>query len=216
LPLIPVESSSHHCSFASGSVIYYLGTRLPPLSAPSGSGTGRKGLPPRRPYPLGGPASGNVARCSANCSEWRASDVVGRPPRGSSVANLIYDCFFIHGQDWFDTDEGVGRADDHCAEPFVAQGRQKVSMRARILSGRRATGPVHPAQGRHQRLRRPVLSVPGARYEGPKTFGERMMALTANRRDPTIYRSGTEVDMTPPGRGAAMIAVAVLGRQHSG
>src|SRR6516164_7695912 len=33
-----------------------------------------------------------------------------------------------HGQD-----EWVGRADDHCAEPFVAQGRQKVSMRARIL-----------------------------------------------------------------------------------
>jgi hypothetical protein len=38
---------------------------------------------------------------------------------------------------------------------------------------------------------------------GPKTFGQRVMALTANRRDPTIYRSGTEVDMS-----AAMIAVA--------
>jgi hypothetical protein len=35
-----------------------------------------------------------------------------------------------------------------------------------------------------------------------------VMALTVNRRDPTIYRSGTEVDMTPPGESAAMIAVA--------
>jgi hypothetical protein len=32
---------------------------------------------------------------TANCSEWRASDVVGRPAPGKLVANLIYDCFFI-------------------------------------------------------------------------------------------------------------------------
>jgi hypothetical protein len=65
----------------------------------------------------------------------------------------------------------------------------------------------HQPQGWHQRLRRSVLTVAGARYEGPKTCGERMVALKANRRDPTIYRSGTEVDMTPPGQSAAMIAV---------
>jgi hypothetical protein len=37
------------------------------------------------------PWAGIWKRCqmfTANCSEWRASDVVGRPP-------LIYDCFFI-------------------------------------------------------------------------------------------------------------------------
>ena len=38
-----------------------------------------------------------------------------------------------HGQDRLDADEGVGRADDDRAQPFVAQGRQKVRMRARIL-----------------------------------------------------------------------------------
>ena len=38
-----------------------------------------------------------------------------------------------HGEDRLDADERVGRADDHRAQPFVAQGRQKIRMRARIL-----------------------------------------------------------------------------------
>ena len=37
-------------------------------------------------------------------------------------------------------------------------------------------------QGKRQRLRCPVLSEFGARYERPKTFGERTMALTAAQR----------------------------------
>ena len=37
-----------------------------------------------------------------------------------------------HGEDRLDADEGVGRADDHRAQPFVAQRRQKIGMRARI------------------------------------------------------------------------------------
>ncbi len=38
-----------------------------------------------------------------------------------------------HSKDRLDADERVGRADDHRAQPFVAQGRQKIGMRARIL-----------------------------------------------------------------------------------
>jgi hypothetical protein len=36
-------------------------------------------------------------------------------------------------EDRLDADKWIGRADDHCAQPFVAQGREKVRMRARIV-----------------------------------------------------------------------------------
>ena len=37
------------------------------------------------------------------------------------------------GKDRLDADEGVGRANDHRAQPFVGQRRQKVRMRPRMV-----------------------------------------------------------------------------------
>jgi hypothetical protein len=85
------------------------------------------------------------------------------------------------------------------------------ALRGRVQAGLGAAGPVRQAQGRHQRLRCPVLSVAGAKSGNEvaeKNFGKEMMSLTASRRDLSMNTSGTEVDMTPPGHIAAMIAVA--------
>ena len=50
------------------------------------------------------------------------------------------------GEDGLDADERVGRANDHRAQPFVAQGGQKVRMWASI---RRAIEGKFPTTGRH-------------------------------------------------------------------
>jgi hypothetical protein len=48
----------------------------------------------------------------------------------------------------------------------------------------------------HQRLRRSLLSVRWARYEGPETFGETIMGLTATQRDPNINGPSPERRLT--------------------
>jgi hypothetical protein len=59
--------------------------------------------------------------------------------------------------------EGLFAAVIRCTgDPSKADERTR-SERHRVQAGFRATGAVHPPQGRHQRLRRSVLSASGAR-----------------------------------------------------
>jgi hypothetical protein len=91
--------------------------------------------------------------------------------------------------------------------------------RSRSSGARQAEGLLemsgHGAADRRKSNMRvaPGSGVYAATAEVPQrdreTFGERVMALTAASAGREINRqSGTEVDMTPPGQSAAMIAVA--------
>jgi hypothetical protein len=60
------------------------------------------------------------------------------------------------------------------------------ALRGDVQAGVRVPRSVRNEEGWHQRVRCSVHAVRWAGYKGPKTFGERMMALTATQRDPNI------------------------------
>jgi hypothetical protein len=76
-----------------------------------------------------------------------------------------------------------------------------------LIGIKKCTEPVHSVACKWFRVLRYAAAYK-ADSEPLDEFGKEMMSLTVRRRDLSMNRSGMEVNMTPPGQSATMIAVA--------